>query len=106
MNKVSLKKIRHLQLGGNVWQTLSNQQLQGATGGFGQYLYNNQVINPITFPYNSPLYPNPIASQGSLNSTPLNTNFSPQVQQQFQKQQEYQTQANIDQYKQIGRAHV
>lgn len=100
MNKVSLKKIRHLQLGGNVWQTLSNQQLQGATGGFGQYLYNNQVINPITFPYNSPLYPNPIASQGSLNSTPLNTNFSPQVQQQFQKQQESQTQANIDQYRQ------
>lgn len=100
MNKVSLKKIRHLQLGGNVWQTLSNQQLQGATGGFGQYLYNNQVINPITFPYNSPLYPNPIASQGSLNSTPLNTNFSPQVQQQFQKQQESQTQANINQYRQ------
>lgn len=100
MNKVSLKKIRHLQLGGNIWQTLGNQQLQGATGGFGQYLYNNQVINPITFPYNSPLYPNPIASQGSLNSTPLNTNFSPQVQQQFQKQQESQTQANIDQYRQ------
>lgn len=100
MNKVSLKKIRHLQLGGNIWQTLSNQQLQGATGGFGQYLYNKQVINPITFPYNSPLYPNPIASQGSLNSTPLNTNFSPQVQQQFQKQQESQTQANIDQYRQ------
>lgn len=100
MNKVSLKKIRHLQLGGNVWQTLSNQQLQGATGGFGQYLYNNQVINPITFPYNSPLYPNPIASQGSLNSIPLNTNFSPQVQQQFQKQQESQTQANINQYRQ------
>lgn len=100
MNKVSLKKIRHLQLGGNVWQTLGNQQLQGATGGFGQYLYNKQVINPITFPYNSPLYPNPIASQGSLNSTPLNTNFSPQIQQQFQKQQESQTQANIDQYRQ------
>lgn len=100
MNKVSLKKIRHLQLGGNVWQTLGNQQLQEATGGFGQYLYNKQVINPITFPYNSPLYPNPIASQGSLNSTPLNTNFSPQVQQQFQKQQESQTQANIDQYRQ------
>ena len=99
MNKVSLKKIRHLQLGGNIWQTLGNQQLQGATGGFGQYLYN-QAINPITFPYNSPLYPNPIASQGSLNSTPLNTNFSPQVQQQFQKQQESQTQANIDQYRQ------
>ena len=100
MNKVSLKKIRHLQLGGNIWQTLGNQQLQGATGGFGQYLYNNYVINPITFPYNSPLYPNPIASQGSLNSTPLNTNFSPQVQQQFQKQQESQIQANIDQYRQ------
>lgn len=100
MNKVSLKKIRHLQLGGNVWQTLGNQQLQGATGGFGQYIYNNQVINPITFPYNSPLYPNPIATQGSLNSTPLNTNFSPQIQQQFQKQQESQTQANIDQYRQ------
>lgn len=100
MNKVSLKKIRHLQLGGNVWQTLGNQQLQEATGGFGQYLYNKQIINPITFPYNSPLYPNPIASQGSLNSTPLNTNFSPQVQQQFQKQQESQTQANIDQYRQ------
>lgn len=100
MNKVSLKKIRHLQLGGNVWQTLGNQQLQGATGGFGQYLYNKQVINPITFPYNSPLYPNPIASQGSLNSTPLNTNFSHQIQQQFQKQQESQTQANIDQYRQ------
>lgn len=99
MNKVSLKKIRHLQLGGNVWQTLGNQQLQGATGGFGQYLYN-QAINPITPPYNSVLYPNPIASQGSLNSTPLNTNFSPQVQQQFQKQQESQTQANIDQYRQ------
>ena len=99
MNKVSLKKIRHLQLGGNVWQTLGNQQLQGATGGFGQYLYNNQIINSITFPYNSPLYPNPIASQGSLNSTPLNTNFSPQVQQQFQKQQESQTQANINQYR-------
>lgn len=100
MNKVSLKKIRHLQLGGNIWQTLGNQQLQGATGGFGQYLYNKQVINPITPPYNSILYPNPIASQGSLNSTPLNTNFSPQVQQQFQKQQESQTQANIDQYRQ------
>lgn len=100
MNKVSLKKIRHLQLGGNIWQTLGNQQLQGATGGFGQYIYNNQVINPITFPYNSPLYPNPIATQGSLNSTPLNTNFSPQIQQQFQKQQESQTQANIDQYRQ------
>ena len=99
MNKVSLKKIRHLQLGGNIWQTLSNQQLQGATGGFGQYLYN-QAINPITPPYNSVLYPNPIASQGSLNSTPLNTNFSPQVQQQFQKQQESQTQANINQYRQ------
>ena len=99
MNKVSLKKIRHLQLGGNVWQTLGNQQLQGATGGFGQYLYN-QAINPITPPYNSVLYPNPIVSQGSLNSTPLNTNFSPQVQQQFQKQQESQTQANIDQYRQ------
>lgn len=99
MNKVSLKKIRHLQLGGNVWQTLGNQQLQGATGGFSQYLYN-QAINPITPPYNSVLYPNPIASQGSLNSTPLNTNFSPQVQQQFQKQQESQTQANIDQYRQ------
>ena len=99
MNKVSLKKIRHLQLGGNVWQTLGNQQLQGATGGFGQYLYN-QAINSITPPYNSVLYPNPIASQGSLNSTPLNTNFSPQVQQQFQKQQESQTQANINQYRQ------
>lgn len=99
MNKVSLKKIRHLQLGGNIWQTLGNQQLQGATGGFGQYLYN-QTINPITPPYNSVLYPNPIASQGSLNSTPLNTNFSPQVQQQFQKQQESQTQANINQYRQ------
>ena len=100
MNKVSLKKIRHLQLGGNVWQTLGNQQLQGATEGFGQYLYNKQVINPITPPYNSILYPNPIASQGSLNSTPLSTNFSYQVQQQFQKQQESQTQANINQYRQ------
>ena len=102
MNKVSLKKIRHLQLGGNIWQTLGNQQLQGATGGFGQYLYNQAInpINPITPPYNSILYPNPIASQGSLNSTPLNTNFSPQVQQQFQKQQASQTQANIDQYRQ------
>lgn len=99
MNKVSLKKIRHLQLGGNVWQTLGNQQLQGATGGFGQYLYN-QVINPTILPYNNAIYPNPIASQGSLNSSPLNTNFSPQVQQQFQKQQESQTQANIDQYRQ------
>ena len=94
MNKASLKKIRYLQLGGQPWQTLGNQQLQGATGGFGQYLYN-QATNPITPPYNSVLYPNPIASQGSLNSTPLNTNFSPQVQQQFQKQQESQIQANI-----------
>ena len=99
MNKVSLKKIKHLQLGGNIWQTLGNQQLQGATGGFGQYLYN-QVINPITLPYSNVIYPNPIASQGSLNSSPLNTNFNPQVQQQFQKQQESQTQANIDQYRQ------
>ena len=99
MNKVSLKKIKHLQLGGNIWQTLGNQQLQGATGGFGQYLYN-QVINPTTLPYNNAIYPNPIASQGSLNSSPLNTNFNPQVQQQFQKQQESQTQANIDQYRQ------
>lgn len=99
MNKVSLKKIRHLQLGGNIWQTLGNQQLQEATGGFGQYLYN-QVINPTILPYSNAIYPNPIASQGSLNSTPLNTNFSPQVQQQFQKQQESQTQTNIDQYRQ------
>lgn len=99
MNKVSLKKIRHLQLGGNIWQTLGNQQLQGATGGFGQYLYG-QPINPITPPYNSAIYPNSAVSQGSLNGTPLNTNFSPQIQQQFQKQQESQVQANVDQYKQ------
>lgn len=99
MNKVSLKKIRHLQLGGNMWQALGSQQLQGATGGFGQYLYN-QVINPITPPYNNMVYPNPIASQGSLNSAPLNTNFNPQVQQQFQKQQASQVQANVDTYRQ------
>lgn len=100
MNKVSLKKIRHLQLGGNIWQTLGNQQLQGATGGFGQYLLYNQSTSPITPPYNNKAYPNPIASQGSLNSTPLSTNFNPQIQQQFQKQQESQVQANVDQYKQ------
>lgn len=92
MNKVSLKKLKKMQLGGNVWQQLDTQNLYGA---FGQYL---PARSPIQIPY-SPLYTG-TAPQGNLNGNPFNTNFSTQMQQKFNAQQETQTQANVNQYRQ------
>ena len=85
MNKASLNKIRYLQSGGQPWQTLRNNT-------FMQNIANNLQIPTKLTPT--------IATQGSLNGTPLTTNLNPQIQQQLQNQQETYTQANINQYRQ------
>lgn len=98
MNKVSLNKIRKMQLGG--WQQLGDQQtkqLQNIPYYSNNLIFNSTPTVPITPPYKSTISPNYSASQGSLNGNPFKVRLNDQVQQNIKDYQQSTVDAMIKQ---------
>ena len=101
MNKVSLNKIRKMQLGG--WQQLGDQQtkqLQNIPYYSNNLIFNSVPTVPITPPYKSTISPNYSASQGSLNGNPFKVRLNDQVQQNIKDYQQSTVDAMIKQHQQ------
>ena len=99
MNKVSLNKIRKMQLGGNTWQQLGNQQIQNAFGGYynGRNAYTEPVLSRTYYPSALPTINVGNVPQGSLNGNPLNVRLNDQVQQNIKDYQQSTVDAMIKQ---------
>lgn len=98
MNKVSLNKIRKMQLGGNTWQQLGNQQIQNAFGGYynGRNTYTEPVLSRTYYPSALPTINVGNVPQGSLNGNPLNVRLNDQVQQNIKDYQQSTVDAMIN----------
>lgn len=97
MNKVSLNKIRKMQLGG--WQQLGDQQtkqLQNIPYYSNNLIFNSAPTVPITPPYKSTISPNYSVSQGSLNGNPFKVRLNDQVQQNIKDYQQSTVDAMVN----------
>lgn len=97
MNKVSLNKIRKMQLGG--WQQLGDQQtkqLQNIPYYSNNLIFNSVPTVPITPPYKSTISPNYSTSQSSLNGNPFKVRLNDQVQQNIKDYQQSTVDAMVN----------
>lgn len=99
MNKVSLNKIRKMQLGGNTWQQVGNQQVQNAFGGYysGRNAYTEPILSRTYYPSALPTINTGNTPQGSLNGNPFKVRLNDQVQQNIKDYQQSTVDAMIKQ---------
>lgn len=99
MNKVSLNKIRKMQLGGSTWQQLGNQQIQNAFGGYynGRNAYTEPVLSRTYYPSALPTINVGNVPQGSLNGNPFKVKLNDQVQQNIKDYQQSTVDAMVKQ---------
>lgn len=98
MNKVSLNKIRKMQLGGNTWQQVGNQQVQNAFGGYynGRNAYTEPVLSRTYYPSALPVINTGNIPQGSLNGNPFKVRLNDQVQQNIKDYQQSTVDAMVN----------